>query len=562
MIKQSISILLNVLRYSGIFNCGLSPNDIAVFEATLKNSCYEYNGDAEQRRIQKVVKGVVQGGRESAMLSLGPMNRTLRSLKNRRTGRLHEGNPLVVHLSADATLQFPTAHDILWIASFDVADAAYADDVASITVDPQNSTLKEIGDFCAVAEREGLHPNLAKFETIRKFNGAGSERMSAESAYSHKLPNRPGQVPVKESVKYLGDHVDNTHTNRREIAHRVRCARSAFNSLARQIWRNRNLTTHTLRMLYVSIVRCHLVGALECYALTKSEIAQLERLQNVFIWKLHCAQNRRFQEPRDFAVRPTAEALRVWLQVPTVESQLVISRVNWLVESIKHGPAQFWGLVAGIFEFEAQAPKSPWHELWTKDFLQIQSKLVDEIPAPVEADAFLRFLVSLSRTGRKTLLEKCLSFQNWETLDRDVFCPDCPARFLDDRWLQFHQKRVHHDPLQTPEDALLDIHEYNPNGITCPCCRFSFSCRVALIHHVRQRKICREGLRWMWQAHRLGLQPTFPICDLAGKAKSRLAAAEIPNKWRSLSISKMVREILIEARRSYPGGGNSRHWRP
>ena len=94
-------------------------------------------------------------------------------------------------------------------------------------------------------------------------------------------------------------------------------------------------------MLFVSIVRCHLVGALECSALTKPEVAQLERLQNVLIWKLYCAQTRRFQQPRDFADRPTAEALRVWLQVPTVESQLVVSRVNWLVDSINHGPTQF-----------------------------------------------------------------------------------------------------------------------------------------------------------------------------------------------------------------------------
>ena len=109
-----------------------------------------------------------------------------------------------------------------------------------------------------------------------------------------------------------------------------------------------------------------------------------------------------------------------------------------------------------------------------------------------------------------------------------MFCPDCSARFLDDRWLRFHQKRVHHDPLQTPEDALLDVPEYNPNGNTCPCCRFCFSCSVALIHHVRKRKVCQEGLRWMWQAYRLGHWPAFPICDLAGKAKSKVAAVEIP----------------------------------
>jgi hypothetical protein len=42
------------------------------------------------------------------------------------------------------------------------------------------------------------------------------------------------------------------------------------------IWRNRTLKVGTLRMLFVSIVRCHLVGALECYALTKPEAAELD----------------------------------------------------------------------------------------------------------------------------------------------------------------------------------------------------------------------------------------------------------------------------------------------
>ena len=137
---------------------------------------------------------------------------------------------------------------------------------------PENSTVLEIGDFCEVAENEGLYPNLPKFETIRRFNGKGSERMSAESAHSHKLPNRSGKIPVMESGKYFGDHVGNTRTNRREVAHRVHCARSAFNSLARQIWRNRCLKVGTLRMLYISINHYYLVDIVEYYTLTKSEV--------------------------------------------------------------------------------------------------------------------------------------------------------------------------------------------------------------------------------------------------------------------------------------------------
>ena len=189
-----------------------------------------------------------------------------------------------------------------------------------------------------------------------------------------------------------------------------------------------------------------------------------------------------------FANRPTAEALRVWLQI---QSQFVISRANWLVDNFNYGSIQIWGLVAGILEFKIQAPKSPWHELWEKNFLQIKKGLANEIPVPTEATALLQHFAIMSTKGRNKFLDICLSFRNREILDRDVFCPDCSARFLDDRWLQFQQKRVHHDPLQTPEDALLDVPEYNLNGIIYPCCRFCFSCcQVVLIHHISKWKIC------------------------------------------------------------------------
>ena len=37
-----------------------------------------------------------------------------------------------------------------------------------------------------------------------------------------------------------------------------------------------------------------------------------------------------------------------------------------------------------------------------------------------------------------------------------MFCPDCSSKFLDQRWLRFHQKRVHTHRDPNPEDALLD----------------------------------------------------------------------------------------------------------
>ena len=148
-------------------------------------------------------------------------------------------------------------------------------------------------------------------------------------------------MKVQDSVKYLGDHLDNSHSNRRETDHRLRCARAAFNSLAARVWKNRGLKAETLKILYSSVVRCHLVGALECYALTKSETAKLERQQNVFLWRLHCFCHALPAGPEKYRNRPTSERLREWLGVHTVESQLVVARVS--------------GLVTGVFDFEDQA---------------------------------------------------------------------------------------------------------------------------------------------------------------------------------------------------------------
>ena len=525
-------------------DAGLGASDIKVFEATLHRSCYEY-GDTGTR-YQQVLKGVVQGGRESAMLSLGPMNRTIRALKVRRDARLAgQGIPAIcVRARNQHSIFPPMEREAVADNSYDLTDAVYADDVASIILHPTQHTVAEMSDFCEVAEGEGLMPNVGKFESIRRFNGAGAEGLRDSSAYTHKLPARQGTVKIQDAVKYLGDHLDNSLSNKREIDHRLRCARAAFNSLAARVWRNASLGVEVWRVLYTSVVRCHLVGALECYALTKSDTARLERQQNVFLWRLHCFRHNLPAGPDKYSARPTSQRLRLWLGVPTVESQLVVARVTWLVDCKLTGPPQVWGLVTGIFDFEDHAPKSPWHELWERDLRQIQAVLGADLPVQ-QSDLVFQTLLELSSPGRQQLLARCLVYENWDGLDRDVFCPDCSARFLDQRWLRFHIKRVHRDP--NPEDALLDLEIYNPTGATCPCCGYNFSGRVSLLQHVRKRAICREGLKWMWEQHSNGTPPTFPICGMSGKAKSKRERARVPNRWRSLLLQRLSKEVLAKA---------------
>ena len=244
-------------------------------------------------------------------------------------------------------------------------------------------------------------------------------------------------------------------SNRRKIDHRLRCARAAFNSLGARVWKNRGLKPETLKILLRSSGVIWW-GPHECYALTNSETARLERQQNDLRWRLHCFCHDLPVGPEKYRNRPMSERLREWLAVHTVESQLVVARVSWLVDSKLGGPPQVWGLITGVFDFEDQAPRSPWHLLWEKDLGQVKAVLGPDLPAQ-QTEQIFQHLIGLSEASRKKLLARCLSFRNWETLDRDVFCPDCSSKFLDQRWLRFHQKRVHTHRDPNPEDALLDI---------------------------------------------------------------------------------------------------------
>ena len=83
--------------------------------------------------------------------------------------------------------------------------------------------------------------------------------------------------------------------------------------------------------------------------------------QNDLRWRLHCFCHDLPAGPEKYRNRPMSERLREWLAVHTVESQLVVARVSWLVDSKLGGTPQVWGLIFGVFDFEDQAPRSPWH---------------------------------------------------------------------------------------------------------------------------------------------------------------------------------------------------------
>ena len=137
-----------------------------------------------------------------------------------------------------------------------------------------------------------------------------------------------------------------------------------------------------------------------------------------------------------------------------------------------------------------------------------------------------------------------------ESLDRDVQCPLCNAKFLDERWLRFHKKVVHQSEDCTPEHCLLNDVALNPSGLTCPCCHSKFSGRKSLLQHARTYMPCAHALKWLWEQRQQGYDPPVPLVPMPGRARALLRRKEIPNKWRNFMISVQCNHVLAAARKA------------
>ena len=73
--------------FQDALDMGCHEGDVEVLRATLKDSCYEHVGMDIGTRYQRTDKGVPQGGKESAQMSLGPMQRIVRRNKDKRAQR-------------------------------------------------------------------------------------------------------------------------------------------------------------------------------------------------------------------------------------------------------------------------------------------------------------------------------------------------------------------------------------------------------------------------------------------------------------------------------------------
>ncbi|CAE8713456.1 unnamed protein product [Polarella glacialis] len=152
---------------------GLSDGDAAVLRATIDSTSYEYpcSQEGATSKYQRTVKGVPQGGKESAILSLFPMQRIMSRAKQlRREARAAQGlthtSLEVLSLPSNDVPRFPLVHADLPAdcESWDVEDAAYADDVATLVQDPDANIPLVASTFCQALLDNKQEPNLDKSE--------------------------------------------------------------------------------------------------------------------------------------------------------------------------------------------------------------------------------------------------------------------------------------------------------------------------------------------------------------------------------------------------------------
>jgi hypothetical protein len=542
---------------------GLSDGDAAVLRATIDSTSYEYpcSQEGATSKYQRTVKGVPQGGKESAILSLFPMQRIMSRAKQlRREARATQG---LTHTSLEVLSRpsndvprFPLVHADLPAdcESWDVEDAAYADDVATLVQDPDANIPLVASTFCQALLENKQEPNLDKSEILRRYNGAGSRQHQHNAVDIYRIQGHNQGIPVLEEVKYLGDHVTANGTMHAEIVYRVKQARGAYQQLQARIWKNRRLPHRLLHLFYVSLVQVHLVGAMEAYVFTAADAKQLEVAQNNLLWRMYKAWHDSRSLPIDKQHRPSTADLRQWLHVDTIQSKLRMLRVRWVVKLWKQGPLHIWKLINGIFNFEAEAPRTPWHSQWDLDLRiwRFKHGIDGEFGGEREGfctDTLDRLIQGPSMSWHCNLYEntKCLCTP-WAPpeLERPIQCEQCAACFLDHRWLNFHKRRAHGsvDVECHPEDVLL-VDLPVPK---CPFCCVKMASRQSLLQHMRQRKVCGDNLIWMWQQKNAGHEDIpWPLTRPSGQALAASQRSLQANRWRSMQLSVLCRNLKLAA---------------
>ncbi len=189
----------------------------------------------------------------------------------------------------------------------------------------------------AAINDEGPTINWKKLETKIFPSGQGAVALK-ESLEVPVLVNGHKVLCLRE-LTYLGDKICSPFSSVAEVTCRVSKSTAAFSRLARTLFWRTPLKPTLLLKLYFSLVRVHLVAALEHHVLSRGCIQALERTQADQLWTLFRVHSHNQGHPIAYnSERISNDELRDYFGVPTVETTIMALRLRWVRKLFLQGP--------------------------------------------------------------------------------------------------------------------------------------------------------------------------------------------------------------------------------
>ena len=167
----------------------------------------------------------------------------------------------------------------------DLSVAAYADDLVRVEAGrdirrAERLTVDHTDSLKEVLQRHRLELNLRKSESLVAVRGRG-----AYSAAERVFAGDWAGPPLKQSVKYLGAHIQAQLSMKLEITKRIAAARNSF-SLFSRFFRNSRVPQRQKIQVFHAVVNEAFLSALEVRALSESDIQRLESARGLLLRRI------------------------------------------------------------------------------------------------------------------------------------------------------------------------------------------------------------------------------------------------------------------------------------
>ena len=241
----------------------------------------------------------------------------------------------------------------------DISTASYADDLirveaAQTAAEVEATTLDKTQQLKQSLQPHRLQMNMKKCESLVSVRGKGAY-VSARRLYGGAWMG----PPLKDSVKYLGAHLQAQPSCKLEVTKRIAAARSAFAMFAK-FFRRSTVPHQRKIMVFRAVVNEALLSALEVRVLSQSGLDKLEAARGLLLLRIFGVRGFGKVSTEQVAVSVPISLLRRVCGLAEVATELRVRRLLWLRSSLlaeRDGDVRL-ELAAnfGVFPWQATAP--------------------------------------------------------------------------------------------------------------------------------------------------------------------------------------------------------------